>query len=335
MARFTLLVTADAFRASAATAEPPALAAGGEVLYPLRMGPLPAEELTPWLSQADAVIAASDHYTAEVLEACPRLRVIVRWGTGYDAVDLGACNSAGVLACNAPGLNIASVADHSVGLMLALARRLPEQLGVIRSGGWAEIRGTELWRKTVGLVGFGAIGKGVARRVRGFDCRLLVFDPSVSAESVEERGGRLCDLETLFTESDYISIHAALTPENRGLVSGDLLARMKPTAYLVNCARGGLIDEPALVQALASGSIAGAGLDAFACEPLGPDHPLRRLPNCLATPHSAFNSEETAAATNRCVVEQAIEALRGGCPRYALNPEVLTMSQSRLRVPVL
>jgi phosphoglycerate dehydrogenase-like enzyme len=332
---FRLLVTADAFRASGAAAEAPVRAAGGEVTYPARMGPLPADELAHWLRDADAVVAASDPYTAAVLEACPRLRAVVRWGTGCDTVDLAACTRHGVAACNAPGLNVEAVADHVLAVMLALARRLSRQIEVMRCGGWEEIRGTELFGKTVGLVGFGAIGRAVARRLRGFDCRVLAHDPLLSTDAVRSGGAEPATLEDLFSRSDYVSLHAALTPESRGMVSAALLARMKPSAFFINAARGALVDEEALVRALQERRIAGAAVDCFTTEPPAPDSPLRRLPNCLATPHSAFNTEEASAATNRAVAEQVLAVLRGERPRFALNPEVFDLPQFRGRTPLL
>lgn len=331
MPSFTLLVTANAFRESAATAEPPVREAGGEVLYTPRMGPLSPEELVPFLSRADAVVAATDPYTSDVLAACPRLRAVVRWGTGYDSVDLAACTEHGVVACNTPGLVVEAVADYVLGAMLALTRRLPYQLDVMREGRWEEVRGAELYRKTVGLVGFGAIGKSVARRARGFDCRLLAYDPQLSPEAIREAGAEPADLDTVFSESDFVSLHASLTPESRGMVGEGLLRRMKPTAYFLNAARGPLVDEDALVKALSEGWIAGAAVDAYAVEPPRADHPLRSLRNCIATPHSAFNTVEAAAATNRAVVEAAVAVLTGNRPRSVLNPEVFGTPQFQRR----
>jgi phosphoglycerate dehydrogenase-like enzyme len=334
MSRFTLLVTANAFRASGEAAEAPVREAGGEILYPPRMGPLPPEELIPYLQQADAVVAATDPYITPVLEACPRLRVVSRWGTGYDSVNLADCTAAGVVACNTPGLNVESVADYVFAVMLGLARKLPRQIDVMRGGEWDEVRGVELFRKTIGLVGFGGIGKAVARRARGFECRVLAYDPLLSPEVIRAHGAEPADLEMVFSESDWVSLHATLTAGNAGMVSADLLGRMKPTAYFINAARGPLVDEAALVRALEENGIAGAAIDAFCEEPLPMDHPFRRLPNCLSTPHSAFNTVEAVASINRAVAENAIAVLRGERPRFALNPEVFETPQFRARVPL-
>jgi len=335
MSRFKLLVTANAFRVNAPISEGPVHAAGGEVLYPPRMGPLPAAELIPHLREADAVIASTDPYTAEVLDACPRLRVIVRWGTGVDSVDVAACTERGVVACNTPGFTVQAVADHVFAVMLGMARHIPEQVALVRGGGWSDVRGVELWGKSLGIIGFGAIGKAVARRARGFDLRVLAYDPALSPEQIRAEGAQPVGLENLFAASDFITLHAALTPESRGMVHEALLRRMKPTAYFVNAARGPLLDETALVRALREGWLAGAAVDTFTEEPLPADHPLRQLPNCLPTSHTAFNTEEAAAATNRAVVEEALTVLRGGRPRFALNPEVFDRLHFRRREPLI
>lgn len=333
MSRFRVLVTARAFQESAPESEMPVRKAGGEVFYPPQMGPLPPQDLIPHLQLADAVIASTDLYTAEVLQQCPRLRVIVRWGTGYDTLDLNACTTYGVVACNTPGLNVEAVADWVFCVMLALARRLPYQLDLMRRGEWEEVRGRELYRKTLGIVGFGAIGRAVARRAQGFDCRILAYDPYISEELFLQYNAQPVDLETLFGEADFVTVHAVLTSENRGMIGADLLRRMKPTAYFINSARGLLIDESALLQGLTEGWIAGAALDTFVQEPLPPDHPLRFLPNCIVTPHSAFNTLETAEATNRAVAETLLAVLRGEQPPNVLNPEVYNCPQFRGKVP--
>ena len=331
MSQFTLLVTANAFKQSAESSEPPVRAAGGEVLYSERMGPLTPGELIPFLRQADGVVASTDPYNDAVLSECPRLRAVVRWGTGYDSVDLAACTRHGVVACNTPGLVGEAVADYVIAAMLGMGRRMEHQVAVARSGGWEEVRGVELFRKTVGIIGFGAIGKAVARRVRGFDCRILAFDPMLDAAAAQQLGAESVSLERLMAESDFVSLHAALTPESRGMISESLLRAMKPTAYFVNASRGPLVDEDALVRALREGWIAGAATDTYTQEPLAPDHPLRTLPNCLPTPHNAFNTIEAAAATNRAVVDKAVAVLRGERPTNVLNPEVFDTDAYRAK----
>lgn len=335
MPNFSVLCTANAFRESGESAERPVREAGGEMIYSSQAGPLPPPMLIDYLSCVDAVIAAGDPYTAEVLDHCPRLRTVVRWGTGYDTVDLAACTERGILACNAPGQNVEAVADYTLAVMLGVARHLPRQISVMRSGGWEEIRGVELFGKTVGIVGYGAIGRGVARRVRGFDCRILAYDPLASDEAFAALGAERVELPRLFTEADFVTVHAALTGTNRGMVSAGLLSLMKPGAFFINAARGPLVDEEALTQVLTEGRIAGAALDAFCAEPLPAEHPLRHLPNCLTTPHSAFNTTEAANATNRAVTDGVLAVLRGERPKYLLNPEVLESPLCRSRTPLL
>lgn len=324
MSTFQVLVTAAAFRESGAAAEAPLTEAGLIVCYPPRMGPLPAEELVPHLRAADAVIAGSDPYTQRVLRDCPLLRLIARWGTGYDSVDVPACSNHGVMVCNAPGLNVEAVADYTLGAMLALARRLPYQLAVMAAGGWEEVRGVELFRKTVGIVGCGAIGTAVARRLAGFQCRLLGYDPHALPGALAAAGIEAVTLQQLCSQADFITVHAALTASTRALIGEPEFRAMKPTAYLVNAARGPIVEEAALLAALVEGRLAGAALDAYVTEPLPPDHPLRRLPNVLATPHSAFNTWETARAINALVARQILAAYRGLEPPHLLNPEALT-----------
>ncbi len=330
MSAFTNVVTADAFRTCAPLSEEPLKAAGITVRYSVRMGPMPEAELVAALEGADAVIASTDPYVENVLAASPQLQVVVRWGTGYDSVDLAACTRHGVLACNTPGLNVNAVADHALLLMLGSTRHLSRQLALIRDGGWAEVRGAELHGKTVGLVGCGAIGRAVARRLRGFDCRLLAADPMLDPETAEQLGVKRVTLGQLLTQSDFVSLHAALTPESRGLIGEAQLRSMRPTAYLINTARGPLVDDKALVRALTEGWIAGAAVDTYTVEPLAADHALRHLPNCLATPHSAFNTTEAVVATNAAVARAVLAVARGERPDHVLNPDVL--ASPRLRV---
>lgn len=327
----TVLVTAAAFRADAPESEQPFVRAGVRILYPARMGPLSPAELTPLLPNVDGIIAAVDPYNDATLGHAARLRVIARWGTGFDSVDVAACTRHGVMACNAPQLNVEAVADHTVMTMLALTRRLEYQLRVARQGGWEEVRGGELFRKRVGIVGFGAIGRAVARRLRGFECRVLAYDPHVPPAAAAELGVELADLDRVCAESDFLTVHAALTPETRHLVDARRLALLPRGAFLINAARGGIVDEAALLPLLTAGSLGGAAIDAFETEPLPADHPFRGLQNCLVTTHSAFNTVETAKAVNKMVARQVLDALRSRIPPHLLNPDVVEQSWWRSR----
>ncbi len=319
-----VLVTANAFVVSGEAAAAPLREAGLEVVHAPRMGPLAEEEALAALQQSGAglVIASADAYTDRVMAGAPALRGIVRWGVGVDAIDLEAATTRGVVVANTPGTNTQAVADYVLGLMLVLARPLCEGRVKLASGGWYELRGVELYRKTLGIVGFGAIGQAVARRARGFDMRLLAYDPHVSDDAFARAGADRATLTDLLRQADLVTLHAALTPESRGMLGAAELGLMKPGAYLINAARGGLLDEDALIRALDEGRLGGAGLDCFATEPLPAEHPLRRHPRCFGTPHNAFNTVETAERTNRLVAEAVIDLYSGRRPRFVVNPEV-------------
>jgi D-3-phosphoglycerate dehydrogenase len=319
---FRILVTANAFLESGEAAARPLVEAGAEVVPAPRPGPLPEAELLPLLVECDAVIASSDPYTRAVIERVPRLRLIARWGVGIDNIDLEAATERGVAVANTPGLNTEAVADYTFAMMLALARRLPEARELMRAGGWAEFRGVDVWQKCLGIVGFGAIGQAVARRAAGFSMSVVAYDPGVAPNLIEAAGVLPVPLLQLLAEADFVTLHAALAPETTGLIGEVELRTMKQTAYLINAARGRLVDEAALVRALQEGWIAGAALDVYSQEPLPADHPLRRLPNCLALPHNAFNTVESAAAINRAVAENVLAVMRGERPPGLVNTNV-------------
>jgi D-3-phosphoglycerate dehydrogenase len=317
-----LLITANAFAVSGPEATAPLTAAGVEVVPAPKMGPLTEEELIPLLAEVEVVVASSDAYTARVLASAPRLKGIVRWGVGVDSIDLAAATARGVVVVNAPGTNTQAVADYTFGLMLNLARRLCEGRKVMEAGGWREGRGVELWGKTLGVVGFGAIGRAVGRRGLGFDMRVLAYDPYLPASAIEAAGAEPAALPHLLREADFVTLHATLTPASRHMIDEAALRSMKPAAYLINAGRGALVDETALLRALDEGWIAGAGVDAYVQEPPPADHPLRRHPRCFATPHNAFNTVEVAERTNRIVVEAVLAILGGRRPAHVLNLEV-------------
>lgn len=328
---FRVLVTANAFVESGEAAARPLVEAGAAVVPSPRPGPLPVPELLRCLEGCDAVIASSDPYTRGVLCACPRLKLIARGGVGFDNVDLDAATELGVAVANAPGATTEAVADYSFAMMLALARRLFPARELMLAGGWGEFRGVDLWRKCLGVVGFGAIGRAVARRAKGFDMSVLAFDPGLTPDAIKAAGAEPVSLLELLARADFVSLHAAVTPESAGMIDAAALRGMKPTAYLINAARGRLIDESALLQALREEWIAGAALDVYTQEPLPPDHPFRRLPNCLALPHNAFNTAETAAAVNGAVVENVLAVMRGDLPPGLVNSGVEASGRSGVR----
>ena len=274
--------------------------AGGEVVIPPKLGPLSAEELMKVLPGADAVLASMDRFNEAVLAspAAATLKIISRWGVGYDAIDVPAATRAVIVIAYTPGLLNDAVADFAFGLLLALARRIHIGHLDMTRGEWRGVWGHDVFGKTLGILGCGRIGQAMARRAQGFNMRLIGCDVAASAEA-ERIGIKFVSLDELLEQSDFLSLHAALTEQNRGLLGEAQLRKMKPGAYLINTARGALVDEAALTRALQEGWIAGAALDAFVTEPLPADHPLRKAPNVLLTPYLASFARETGERVSR------------------------------------
>lgn len=275
------------------------------------------------LADCAGVIASMEPYDEQVFSALPQLRTIARWGVGYDSIDLQAATRARVIVTNTPGAVTESVADQTFALMLALARRIPEQLSVARSLQWCTVEGTELWRKTLGIVGLGSIGQAVARRAAGFSMRILAHDPYLLPFHVGRLNVTPVSLDRLLQESDIITLHANVTPESRGMIGEKQLRMMKPTALVVNCGRGALVEQVALARALQEGWIAGAALDALECEPPLPDDPILGAPNVIIAPHNSSMTAESAARVNALVCENVIAALAGRRPRFVVNRDLL------------
>lgn len=280
-------------------------------------------ELLAVLPGVDAALAGSEPYTPRVLAAHPRLKVVARVGVGFDAVDVAAATERGVAVCIAPGTNQESVAEHTFALILGLAKDVATQHNAARAGRWLRRTNLPLRGQTLGIAGLGRIGKAVAERGRAFNMRLLAYEPAPDAEFVARLGVTLVPFDRLLAESDYLSLHVPLTPESRHLMNRRTLALMKPTAFLINTARGGLVCEADLVEALQAGRLAGVGLDVFEEEPLAPGNPLCRLDNVLLTPHAAggdtLSRNDMALSAARSIVALS----RGEWPAHALvNPEV-------------
>ncbi len=256
--------------------------------------------------------------TRGLMRAHPGLKVIARRGVGYNNVDVEAARALGRIVTIAPGGNEASVADHAVGMMLTLAKRLHEGHLAMQNGRWTPLVSSELFEKTVGLIGFGRIARAVARRLHGFDARILAYDPAPDQAAAAAAGTEFVDLPTLLAQSDHVSLHLPLTPATHHLIDADTIARMKPGAIVINTSRGGLIDEPALLAALQSGRLGGAGLDVFEEEanPVGrPDIlKLLALPNVIGTAHGAGSSNEGLVRTNRIAARTVVDVLAGRRP---------------------
>jgi D-3-phosphoglycerate dehydrogenase len=261
--------------------------------------------------------------TRRVLEAMAPASVVIRYGIGYDNVELAAATELGIRVCNVPDYGADTVADHTVALLLALLRKIAVIDRTIHEKGWVSpgdlgaIRG--FGETTVGLVGTGRIGRAVAARLIPFGFTVLAYDPFVEASQLEELGIRAVGFEELLAAAHAVSLHAPLTEQNHHLMTGSTFAAMQADAVLVNTSRGGLVDETALADALASGRLGGAALDVFESEPLPADSPLRGFPSVLLTPHAAFYSDSSLANLQRLATEEAERALTGQPPRCPVN----------------
>ncbi len=291
----------------------------------LKVGVKP-EELIRIIPQYDALVVRSEtKVTAEVIEKASRLQVIGRAGVGVDNIDVAAATRRGIVVVNAPTGNNIAAAEHTVGMMLALARHIPQAYISLRSGEWKRSRfmGVELRDKLLGVVGLGRIGTEVARRAQGLEMRVIAYDPYLSAEHAQKLGIEAVELDDLLQRADFVTLHVPLTPQTRGLIGTEQLRRMKPSARLINCARGGIVDEAALLEALDQGVIAGAALDVFVQEPLPADSPLLRHDRVVATPHLAGSTAEAQVGVALDVAEQIVEVLQGRSARYAVNAPVI------------
>ncbi len=292
--------------------------------------PLSHDSLRRELPGVDAIIAGSDDYSEATLSLpeAADLKLVTRWGVGYDAIDIAAATRQGIVVGFLPGFLDHVVADYTWALLLGAARRLPEGHHSVTHGGWEPVWGHDIHHRTLGIIGCGRIGIEVARRATGFQMRVIATDPSPS-DAACEAGVEFVPMETLLEDSDFISVNAAATPQNRNLIDEAALRRMKSTAYLINTSRGSLIDEIALVRALKGGWIGGAALDAFAKEPLGADHPLRSAPNCLLCPHMAPFAHGTAQEMNAGVARSVLDLKAGKQSELVVNPEVFRSADLR------
>jgi len=291
----------------------------GEVIYNDTGRPLSSDEVKVLLPGCDGYIAGLDAIDRSALQAADRLRVIARYGVGIDNVDLPAAAEKGIVVTVTPGANSASVAELTIGLILSLARRIPEAVFATRMGEWPRLNGFSLEGKAVGLLGIGAIGKQVARRLGGFDCALLAYDPLPDEGFARQHAVELLPLNNLLGRSDFVSLHLPLLPETRGLVNTAFIQKMKPGAFLINTSRGELIDEPALVYAIKNKRLRGAALDVFAHEPPGADNLLLHMPEVIVTPHCASHTDGATNAMGWMAFHDCLAVLRGEMPQYPVT----------------
>ncbi len=285
-----------------------------------------AEELLPHMAEADALLVQWAPVNRTVIEALAKCRVISRYGIGVDMIDLEAAADHGIPVCNVPDYCIDEVSTHTLAFVLALDRHLFGHHQHVQSGQWGGAPGgapLRLADQYLGLVGLGRIGRAVARKANGLGLKVLAFDPYLPADQAAGAGVELVSLDDLLRRSDYVSVHCPLTAETRHLIGAAQLALMKPSAYLINMARGPVVDQPALHAALMNGVIAGAAVDVLEQEPPAADEPLLKLPNLLVTPHTSSWSAESLVQLRRGVVQNVIQVLKGGPPRAVVNPRVL------------
>jgi D-3-phosphoglycerate dehydrogenase len=286
------------------------------------------EELLALVPQADAILTCFKKVSAAVIRAGPNLQVVGRYGIGVDNIAVDEATRLGIPVTNVPAYCLDEVAEHVMALILACARQVVGYNAAVHAGVWSLKTGMPLFRvrgRALGIIGFGKIGRTLAAKAQAFGMRVLAHAPRATPESLRADGIEPVSLEVLLQQADFVSIHTPLTPATRGLMNAERLRRMKPTAYLINTARGAVIDPAALHRALREGWIAGAAVDVFDPEPLPADHPLLQLPNFIVTPHVAFYSEESIVDLETLAAANVAAILSGRRPAAVVNPEVLAL----------
>jgi D-3-phosphoglycerate dehydrogenase len=287
---------------------------------------LAGDKLREALAGCEGLVVRSEtKVTSSLMEQLPALRVVGRAGVGVDNIDVPAATARGIVVMNAPDGNTITTAEHTIALLVALARSVPQANSSLKSGKWERKRfiGVELQGKTLGIVGLGRIGRGVASRARGLGMNIVAFDPFVAPEQARDLEIEAVPLDEVFARADFLTVHTPLTPETRGIVGVEAFAKMKKGVRIVNCARGGLVDEQALHDAITSGIVAGAALDVFAQEPPPADHPLLALEQVIATPHLGASTTEAQEGVAFTVAEQMRDYLLSGALRGAVNVPAL------------
>ncbi|MEA2530091.1 MAG: D-3-phosphoglycerate dehydrogenase / 2-oxoglutarate reductase [Thermomicrobiales bacterium] len=290
-------------------------------------------ELVALAPGADAILTCWQKVTPAVLRAAPRCRIVSRYGIGLDNIAVDVATELGMLVTNVPDFCLDEVSDHALALLLASARRIVGFARMTRAGEWNSRAGRTLPRlrgQTLGLIGYGAIGRTLAPKAAALGLKVIAYTPRIAPDALAPFGAATNDLAEVLRTADYISIHAPLTAETRGLIGERELRLMKPTATLINTARGPIVDETALVRALTEGWIGGAAIDVLGQEPPDPSHPLLALENVIATPHVAFASESAVADLRTRAAEHVAQVLRGELPTNLVNPEVLTRPNCRV-----
>ncbi|MBI3191738.1 MAG: phosphoglycerate dehydrogenase, partial [Pedosphaera parvula] len=295
-------------------------------------------ELIPIVGDVNAMVVRSEtKVTRKVIEAAPNLRVVGRAGVGVDNVDAEAATQRGIVVMNTPGGNTISTAELTFSMLMALARKIPQAHMSMKNGEWNRkaFSGVELYGKTLGVLGMGRIGSEVARRAIAFGMRVLAYDPYLSLSRAKALQVELVELDEIFPNADFITVHMPMSAETRGMINTAAFAKMKKGVKVINCARGGIIDEKDLVAAIESGQVCGAALDVYEKEPLPPDHPLRKLPQVVMTPHLGASTDEAQENVGIEVAEAITDYLVNGAVRNAVNMPNLDAKTYALVKPYL
>jgi len=322
MSNGKILITTRSFRRMDGEHKQVLIDAGYEMVDSPMNRPLEAHELADLLVDIDGAILGVDDVSAEALSKANKLKVISRYGVGVDKVDLTAATEKGIVVTNTPGGNTNAVAELALGFMLSLSRNIPRQDRQVRGEDWSLLKGIELSGKTLGILGMGRIGQRVAELANVFGMTILFYDPySPSDDFLNRVPCQSCTVEQILTDSDFVSLHLPLLPATQNLIDASAIAKMKDSAFLINTARGGVVDEGALFTALDAGQLAGAAFDAFAEEPsIG--NPLIDHPNFISTPHAGSSTEQTTLRMGLMASQNALAVLRGERPQFVVNPEV-------------
>ena len=320
---WTVLATAPTIKGVGQASAEMLIEAGCDIRLPKTFQAHPTAALQPLLASVQGIYAGVDEFSAEVLASkeAAELQIISRWGVGYDNINVAAATELGIVITYTPGLLDEAVADYTFALLLGVARRIHTGYLSMHHGGWSQQWGHDVHGKTLGIVGCGRIGTAVARRAAGFNMRLLAYDPFPN-EAAQELGVEFVPLETLLQQSDYVSLHAAVTPETEDLISAPQLHLMKPNSYLINAGRGALVSETDLAACLNAHGIAGAAVDTYHVEPLPVDHPLHSAANLLMSPHQASFAAETGQRVSHACAQAIIDLKQGQRPQFVLNTEV-------------
>lgn len=325
MAQFKVVITD--FGAPDNDLEAAVLQDSGLDIELVRLNAFTPEELIPVVKDADGLIVQWAKITRDIIQSLEKCKVISRYGIGVDMVDLAAAGECGIPVCNVPDYCIEEVSTHTMSFLLMLNRHILIHHNHVKSGKWGGVSGGppgRLSSQTLGVIGMGNIGRAVVQKARCLGLRVLVYDPYVRSEQAADLGVELVNLDTLLQQSDYVSLHCPLTDETRHLINKERLEMMKPTAYLINMARGPIVDQPALYQALVDGKISAAALDVLEKEPPDPDDPLFKLDNVIFTPHTSSWSAQSFVQLRQETARNVVIVLKGEPPRAVVNRKELS-----------